>query len=74
MVGNYPQDDHKQSKGMVKHHPQDGHQLTEEWSTTFLGMVITFLRTVTHHFQDGQLDWSLTLEEEEKIYFYKKKD
>ena len=27
---------------------------TVEWSTTIPAMVITFLRMVTHHFQDGQ--------------------
>ena len=27
-----------------------------EWSTNIPGMVITFPRLVTHHFQDGQLD------------------
>ena len=36
--------------------PMDGHPPTVEWSTTIPGMVVTFLRTVTHHFLDGQLD------------------
>ena len=62
-VTNLPKDGHPFYKGwsptiptLVKHHPHDGHLQTVEWPTTIPGTVITFLRTVNHHFQDGQLD------------------
>ena len=57
-----PKDHHPFSNGcspstlsMVNHYTQDSHALAEEWSTTIPGMVINFPKTVTHHFQDGQL-------------------
>ena len=45
---------------MFTHHPkvwlQTSTSMFIEWSTNIPGMVITFPRLVTHHFQDGQLD------------------
>ena len=41
---------------MVTHYPKDGHPPIIEWSTSIRGIVITFSRKVTHHFQDGPLD------------------
>ena len=56
MVKHHPLDGHSPSKGIVAHHPKHDHLVAVKWLPTMPGMVITFPRTVTHHFQDGQLD------------------
>ena len=50
MVTHFPKD-------LVARHPHDGHTPTVSCSPTIPGMVITFLSTVTHHLQGGQLDF-----------------
>ena len=55
---------------MVNHYTQDSHALAEEWSTTIPGMVINFPKTVTHHFQDGQLDLEFDSSTAQLVFYY----
>ena len=54
---------HPPSKGVVEHHPQDGHPPAVKLSTTIPGILITFPRTVKSPTISRMVNqtWSLTL-------------
>ena len=76
MVTNHPQDGQTpspQCSPTIQRYacrPQDGHPPTVEWSTIIPGMIITFSKTVTHHFQDGQLDLEFDSSVVQFLFFF----